>query len=242
MEIAPQVVQEGGFTQESPVNRPKVVALDIIETVFALEPLSARMKAVGVPEGALPLFFAQMLRDAFALQASGVYQPFREVASGSLAVVMANHGVQADKVKIENVLAGFAELPAHPDAGPGLEKLRSAGIRILALANGAAETTRKLLSAARLEGGVEKVISIDEVRQWKPSREVYLHAARAAGVRPDCMTLIAAHAWDVHGAKQAGLGGAWVRRQDQAYHSAMRAPDLQGDSLMDIAAGLTALP
>jgi 2-haloacid dehalogenase len=223
-------------------NRPKIVALDVVETVFALESLDSRMRSAGLPEEALKLFFAQMLRDAFALEASGVYKPFREVAAGSLAVVMANHGVPASQQAIGGVLAGFAELAPHPDIEPALDRLRAAGMRIMALTNGAAETTRRLFSRARLDSYMERVISIDEVQRWKPNREVYLHAARAAGVAPEQMALVAAHAWDVHGAKSAGLCAAWVRRQDRQFQPAMAAPDVQGETMLEVASALLAMP
>lgn len=200
------------------------------------------MRTVGLPEGTRRLFFAQMLRDAFALEASGVYKPFREIAAGALAVVMANHGLQAEQAKLDSVLAGFAELPPHPDVAEALAMLRGAGIRMIALTNGGAENTRKLLERASLAQLIEKVISIDEVRRWKPNREVYLHAARSIGVEPDRLVLIAAHAWDVHGAKQAGLRGAWVRRQDHAYQAAMQPPDIQGENMLEIAQALVSLP
>jgi len=210
--------------------------------VFSLDALSGRFKAAGLRENVLRLFFAQMLRDAFALEASGVYKPFKEVAAASLGVVMASHGVQPDKPKVEAVLAGFAELAPHPDVAEGLERLRKAGIRIIALTNGGAENTKKLLDRAKLTPFVEKVVSIDEVRRWKPNREVYLHAARSIGVEPSRLALIAAHAWDVHGAKRAGLIGAWLKRQDKAYQAAMEAPDVRGDTLIEVADALIALP
>jgi hypothetical protein len=57
-----------------------------------------------------------MLQDAFALEVSGSYKPFKEVGSGNLAVIMANHGIQPDESKTGSVLAGFAEgLPPHSD-------------------------------------------------------------------------------------------------------------------------------
>ncbi|HEY3078212.1 MAG TPA: hypothetical protein VGJ74_23795, partial [Burkholderiales bacterium] len=62
------------------------------------------------------------------------------------------------------------------------------------------------------------------------------------GVEPARLALVAAHAWDVHGAKQAGLCGAWVKRQDKAYHAAMQPPDVQGASLLEVAEALIALP
>lgn len=221
--------------------RPAAIAFDVIETLFSLEPLGARMKEAGLPEGTLRVFFAQMLRDAFALEASGIYKPFPEIASANLAIVLAGHGLPASKGQADRIMGAFAELPPHPDVRPAFERVRAAGVRLVTLSNGAAEGTRKLLARAGLEHYVERIVSIDEVKRWKPNRAVYLRAAQAAGVAPGQLALVAAHAWDVHGAKQAGLLGAWVKRQDAQYHAAMTQPDVKAASLTDAVEGLLAL-
>jgi len=116
---------------------------------------------------------------------------------------------------VQQVFAGLAELPAHPDVSPAFQWLHEFGIRIVALTNGNAENTRKLLERAELIGIVERIISIDEIRRWKPTREVYLHAAKIVDVAPGQLALVAAHAWDVHGASQAGLTTGWVSRLEK---------------------------
>jgi 2-haloacid dehalogenase len=221
--------------------RPAAIAFDVIETLFSLEPLGARMKAAGLPESAMRLFFAQMLRDAFALEGSGVYQPFPEIAAANLAIVLAGHGLPAGKPDVDRMMGAFAELPAHPDVRPAFERVRAAGVRLVTLSNGGAQGTKNLLARAGLLDYVERVVSIDEVQRWKPNKAVYLHAAQAAGVAPARLALVAAHAWDVHGAKQAGLLGAWVRRQDAHYHAAMTPPDVRGSSLTEAVEGLLEL-
>lgn len=222
--------------------RPVVIAFDVIETLFALDPLADRLKAVGLPPDALRVFFAGMLRDAFALEASGTYRPFKEVAYASLEVAMANYGVTPEQAKIAHVLDGFSELPAHPDVRPAFERVRSAGVRIITLTNGAAESTKTLLSRADILGFVERTISIDEIGHWKPYRDVYLHAARASGVDPSRLGLVAAHAWDTHGANRAGLVTGWVQRQDKEVLSVFSAPDIRGATLTDVVDQLLILP
>ena len=217
------------------------IVFDVIETVFSLQPVGERMSAAGLPDGALRLFFAQMLRDAFALEAAGLYKPFPEMAAANLAITLAGHGRPAGKGDVERIMGAFAELPAHPDVQPAFELAQARGVRVLTLSNGGAESTKKLLTRAGLDKYVQRVISIDEVKRWKPNKAVYLHAAQVAGVEPGRMALAAAHAWDVNGAKQAGLVGAWVRRQDAQYHSAMAAPDARGDSLTAAVQALLAL-
>jgi 2-haloacid dehalogenase len=222
--------------------RPVVIGFDVIETLFALDPLADRLAALGLPADSLRLFFAGMLRDAFALEVTGSYKSFKEIATASVAMIMANHGVAPEEAKIANVLDGFAELSAQPDVRPAFERIRAAGVRIITVTNGSAENTKKLLSRAGLADFVEKIISIDEIRHWKPHRDVYLHAARAAQVAPSSLALIAAHAWDTHGAKQAGLLSGAVQRQNQHYLSAMSPPDVQGGTLLEVVDKLLELP
>ena len=55
------------------------------------------------------------------------------------------------------------------------------------------------------------------------------------GVRPADLALIAAHAWDVHGAMQAGVKGVWVSNVEGTYAPAYGKPDLTADSLLSAA-------
>lgn len=133
-------------------------------------------------------------------------------------------------------------IAAHPDVAAAFEKLRAADVRILTLTNGSKENTQKLLRQAQLDSFVEQVITIDEVQQWKPRREVYRHAARQAGVEPTQMALVAAHAWDVQGARRAGLVTGWVQRQEMLFHPALEKPDVSGGTLLEVCEQLLALP
>lgn len=223
-------------------SRPKVVAFDVVETLFSLEPLRAHLAILGLTGAALEIWFARLLRNAFALDASGVYKPFGEVARATLEVFLVEYQFAADAPALDRALAGFAEMPAYADAAPALQLLRQAGVRIVTLTNGHADTTHRLLERARLDGLVERVVSIDEVRRWKPAREVYLHAAKMAGVAPGEIALVAAHAWDVHGASCAGLVTGWVSRLEKHFHPGMNPPDVTGDTLTEVGQRLLALP
>jgi 2-haloacid dehalogenase len=143
-------------------------------------------------------------------------------------------------ITIARVLDTFRELPPHSDVRPAFERLEAAGIRIVTLTNGAARTTEHLLQRAGLEAFVEQTISIDEIRRWKPRREVYLHAAQVTGVPPARLALVAAHAWDIVGANAAGLITGWVAREETVFHQAMGEPAVAGRTLIEIAEALAA--
>jgi len=215
-------------------SKPSVLVFDVIETLFSLESLKPRFQKVGLPAEALPLFFARMLRDAFASEVAGSYVPFRDIARATLRITAANYELAVDSTQIDDVIAGFAGLEPHPDVREAFERIHLAEVRILTLTNGSAENTVKLIANAGLADFVEKTISIDTVRHWKPHRDVYLHVVREASVDAGRIAMIAAHAWDTHGAKQAGLRTGWVQRAEKAYSAALSQPDAQGKTLVEV--------
>ena len=221
-------------------SRPLVVAFDIIETVFSLENLRRQLEATGLPGQALEAWFAQMLRDAFALEVTAVYKSFREVAAATLTNVLVRAGISPESAKIDRVLEGFSELSPHPDAGTAFQRLHDAQIRIVALTNGSPKTTETLLQRAGLDQFVERMISIEEVRHWKPYRDVYLHAAKCVNVEPQQLALVAAHAWDIHGAGRAGLTTGFVARGAR-YPQTMLAPHVMAETLDEVAKRLVAI-
>ena len=70
--------------------RPVVVAFDVIETLFSLESLRPRLGSVGLHAHAPETWFAQLLRDAFALDCVGKYLPFRDIATAGESPPCAN--------------------------------------------------------------------------------------------------------------------------------------------------------
>lgn len=209
----------------------RVILFDVIETLFSLAPLKERFVRNGATEADADLFFAQLLRDAFALSSAGVFRPFPEIAGGTLTVLLESRGQRNVHAAVKDILSVFGELPAHPDVKPALEAVANSGTRAVLLTNGSRANTEKLVAGAGLSDLVDDVISIEDFQVWKPRAEVYLDACRRCGVGPEDTTLIAAHAWDVHGAMEAGLEGVWVKRQDSAYHRLMGQPEGLADGL-----------
>jgi 2-haloacid dehalogenase len=222
--------------------RPTVVAFDVMETLFSMESMRPRLQAIGLPAHSVDAWYTRLIRDGMALDATGVYKPFGDVARAALEGLLAEHGLAIRAEQVDCVMAGLAELPAFPDVKPAFRQLRDAKVRVVSLTNGNADLTRKLLDRNGLSGLVERVISIDEVRHWKPNRAVYLHALKVIDVVPDRVAMTAVHSWDLQGAAQAGLTTAWVSRREMRFHPLMTSPDVSGESLVETCKGLMSLP
>jgi 2-haloacid dehalogenase len=220
--------------------RLKVVAFDIIETVFSLETMRPRLMSLGLPASALELWIASALRDAFAVTITDRFAPFRPILRGALATLLSTHGLPVEEKNIAAVLDGMAELDPHPDAAAAFALLAKNNLRIVALSNGATSVTESLLRRSSLDQYVEAIYSIEQVQQFKPCRDVYLHAANACGVDRTEVALVATHAWDIHGASAANLMTGFVVR-GQSYPSVMLKPDVEGQTLLEVAQALIAL-
>ena len=218
--------------------RPVVVAFDVIETLMSLEPLRARLTDIGQPPALLEAWYTRTLRDGMALSATGDYVGFADVAEAALRG-LAHYTISDEQVA--HIMAGFSELPAFPDAQPAITSLTEAGLRVACLTNGSASVTSSFIDRAGLGPAVDRVISVSEVYRWKPAGVVYLYAAEVLGVSPDRMALVAAHDWDCHGAKRAGLTTGWVSRKSGGFGAPFAAPDVVGEDLTEVADKLLAL-
>jgi 2-haloacid dehalogenase len=218
--------------------RPAVVAFDVVETLMSLEPLRARLTDIGQPPGLLEAWYTRTLRDGMALSATGDYVSFSEVAEAALRGL--THYTLSDE-QVAAVMAGWDELPAFPDAAPAVTRLTEAGLRVACLTNWPAHLTSSFINRAGLGSLVDRVISAQEVYRWKPAGVVYLYAASVMDVPTERMALVAAHDWDCHGAKRAGLTTGWVSRKSGGFGAPFAAPDVVGEDLTEVAAKLLAL-
>ncbi|MBA3906897.1 MAG: haloacid dehalogenase type II, partial [Pseudonocardiales bacterium] len=72
-----------------------VVVFDVNETLSDLAPMAARFADVGAPGHLAKLWFADLLRDGFALTAAGGRERFGVLGEQTLRTVL--HGVELDR-------------------------------------------------------------------------------------------------------------------------------------------------
>jgi 2-haloacid dehalogenase len=186
------------------------VVFDVLGTLFHLTPLEEKLGG----KAQLDAWFERLLHSAASLSLAGEWQPFDKLAESTLKTALAR--MQKD-VDATAVLDELSKLPPYPDAGPAFDVLEQSRLTVGVLTNGGERSTRKLLEGAGLEDRVAEIVSVEEIEMYKPHPSVYRHAAERIGVEPKNLTLIAAHAWDVTGAKAAGLDAVWVDRLEREW-------------------------
>ncbi len=193
----------------------RAVCLDVMGTLFDLAAPRRQLEDLGAPPAALEAWFGRRLHTAATVTLVDDYRPFPELAKPVLESVLAQ--LDLDPAGAAQVLDALSELDPYPDAEPALERLASAGVQLVALTNGTEQNTRTLLARAGLERYVKRVLPTDAVGRFKPHPAVYRYAVEQLAVPAAEVTLIAAHGWDVAGARAAGLSAVWVSRLERRW-------------------------
>ncbi len=210
------------------MNGTKTVALDMIGTTFSLDRLGRALGERGAPADALPLLFAQTLRDYFASSYAGSYVPLRDVLGSSLHRLFISHGIPISDREAGAVLAALTELDPTPGAGEALQLFDEAEVKVIALTNGGTSLMEALLERAGFTDLVNLIVSCDDLGISKPHPAVY-EAARE--VSDGELWMVASHAWDIMGAAQAGLRTAWISAFEKEYPPIWPAPDVVAPGL-----------
>jgi 2-haloacid dehalogenase len=215
------------------------VLFDIFETMLRVDALASRLEEVGRPAYEWQEFFLRTLRDGMALTLAGEALPFGEVARAALRTTT-DH--QLSESELDHVLAGFRELPAHPDVEPGLSALAEAGVPVYGFTHGNAEVAGAALERVGLRGHLRGVFSAEEIRSFKPPARVYDFACGKVDRPHREVALVAAHSWDIHGAVRAGLVGGLATRLEGRVPDIVERPHVAAERVDEVVDGLLALP
>ncbi|PYR76083.1 MAG: haloacid dehalogenase type II [Acidobacteria bacterium] len=206
--------------------RRHILVLDVIETMLdikALEPHFARAFGDG---RVLQEWFSNLLLYANVSTVAGPYADFATLAGAVLDMTAAAHGKTLAADDRTRILQGTLSLPAHPDVRDGLQRLKNAGFRMVTLTNSAPNSVAQQLKNAALTDFFERAFSVDAVKKYKPAPEPYQYVARELGVATSDLRMIAAHAWDVHGAMRAGCAATFIARPGHALFPPGPKPDI----------------
>lgn len=228
----------GGASQSSgqgTARRRRVLVFDVNETMLditALEPHFAR--AFGESQ-VLREWFSTLLLYSNVVTLAGPYADFGTVAGAALDMVAEARGVRLASEDRNRILAGTRSLPAHQDVRPALERLRKDGFRLVTLTNSAPAVVDQQLKNAGLADVFERSFSVDTVKRFKPAPEPYHHVAQEMGVGVGDLRMVAAHAWDVLGALQAGCVAAFIARPGKVLFPLGPRPDIVAPDFQSVA-------
>jgi len=115
-----------------------------------------------------------------------------------------------------DLLDAYRRLPAFEDVAEGLTRAKQSHFRMFAFSNGSADAVETLLANAGIRDYFMGVVSVDEMKSYKPNPAVYSYFLRRAGALGMDAWLVSSNPFDVIGAISAGMRAAWVKRSPDA--------------------------
>lgn len=215
--------------------RPTVLFFDVNETLLDMSALAPAFERLFASQEPMGEWFARMLHGSVVANLVGNHRPFDLIGAEALMVLAQRRGVDVSPAEAAATVERMRALPAYPDVAPALERLKDAGFRLIALTNSSTDAMTAQLKDAGIADRFETAISVDSVGRFKPAPEVYLHASMQAGVDVDRAMMVAAHDWDIIGARSIGMPGAFVARRGVVWGMPDNPPDVVAADLAGIA-------
>ncbi len=140
----------------------------------------------------------------------GRYEDFWAVTEAALRFAVRRLDLTPSPAQIERLMQSYLSLACFPEVRVALERL--AGRPRAILSNGSPDMLGAAVAASGIAQHLDHVISVDAVKVYKPSPQVYALGPRTIGVPADELLFVSSNAWDVAGAKAFGYRVAWCNR------------------------------
>jgi 2-haloacid dehalogenase len=224
---------------------PRVLVFDVNETLIDIDSVASLFGELFGDRRVLREWFNQLVMYSMTLTLCDDYVDFFALGQGVLRMLADSYQVDITDDDVGRITAAMRSMPAHPDAVGALTKLRDNGFRLVTLTNSPhLPGSPTPLENAGLDGLFERQLTVDSCRAFKPAPAVYRHVCRELGVLPaDCL-MVAAHVWDLLGARHVGFGSALITRRvnPPLRVAGLPQPDLVVSDLHELADRLTAEP
>jgi 2-haloacid dehalogenase len=199
--------------------RPEALFFDSNETMLNLNAMQpAVTKAFGGRDDLMSLWFTTMLQYSLVDTVTCDYHDFGTIGVACMQMVAQGHGIKVTRKEAQDAVAVIRSIPAHSDVPPGLKKMKDAGFRMYTLTNSPRPVMESQIKNAGIAQYFGGLLTVDGLNVYKPHTRTYHWAAHQANAPIRNCMLIAAHGWDVAGARLAGMRAAFIERPGKALY------------------------
>ena len=117
-----------------------------------------------------------------------------------------------DMTMKKDLLNLYKVLSPYPEVKETLGKLKDKGFKLAILSNGTPELLNELVKSNKLDNLFDDLLSIEDVRIYKPDSKVYDMHVKKYKIDSSEITFLSANTWDVSGGGNFGYNSIWVNR------------------------------
>jgi 2-haloacid dehalogenase len=209
----------------------QAVVFDAYGTLFDVDSVIARCDRKFPGRGAelSKLWRAKQLEYTWLRSLTGQYEDFWMVTESALLFACRSLSLACPPQTRAELMESYLHLDIFPEVRPMLTKLSH--YRLAILSNGSPKMLAAAVESTGLKGIFNDVISVDEVKIYKPSPRAYELVSRHLGVSDSAVAFASSNFWDIAGAKSFGFWTCWVNRGNVPEDELGVRPDARVDNL-----------
>ena len=139
------------------------------------------------------------------------YINFWNITEDALEYAMETLNIKNEELK-NKLLDLYLKLEAYPEVEKVLTQLKKEGYQTGILSNGSEDMLASAVKNAKLENLLDKVLSVEKCKVYKPSSKVYDLVEKEFKINKINCAFFSSNAWDMHAAAHYGFKTIWVNR------------------------------
>lgn len=139
------------------------------------------------------------------------YIDFWQITKDALDFALEENQIKNEKLR-QRLLDVYWNLSAYPEAQDVLTTLKANNIQTGILSNGSKQMLNSAVVSANLKNYLDKIISIDGIKIYKPDPKVYQMVLDQFNCKIEEVLFISSNGWDIAGASKFGFTTLWVNR------------------------------
>ena len=160
------------------------------------------------------------------------YEDFWKVTEDSLDKSMKLFKI--DTSMKNELLDLYKVLSTFPEVKETLQKLKEKKYKLVILSNGTRALIKELVDTNNLGGIFDDVISVEEVKIYKPHSNVYNIPIKKYQIEKKQFAYLSANTWDVSAAGNFGFNAVWVNRNKNIFDNLDYKPIIEIKNLIDL--------
>ncbi len=188
----------------------QALVFDAYGTLFDVHSVLRRCDSFFTGRGAQlsQLWRAKQLEYTWQRSLMRRYAPFSTVTREALAYACEALGLELTAERMEALMGEYLMLAPFAEVPQAMQKL--AGRKLAILSNGSPDMLLPLVEHSGLK--LDAVLSVDEVKCYKPAPEVYALAVSRLRVAKEDIGFVSSNCWDALGASAFGFSSFWINR------------------------------
>jgi 2-haloacid dehalogenase len=219
------------------MNDIKALVFDLYGTLFDVHSVIERCEQAfpGYGETISQLWRQKQIEYTWLRSLMGDYQNFERATADALRYTCNHLGLALNESLEATLCDAYFHITPYPEVPESLQRLRDMDLPLAILSNGSPNSIRRVVENSRTAKLFDELISVDEVKTFKPHRSVYQLGVDRMRLPKEQILFVSCNPWDASGAKHFGYTVCWTKRRNTAFEELGQRPDMVARDLKDLA-------